>query len=81
LPAGPRHVDELALRAISPLVERPGDELVRGELRPEIDRRNPWRRVEPGDLFAVEEDLDFGDPPLNREADLLIAGGQPEKER
>jgi len=53
---------------------------VRHELRAEIDRRDPGWRVEPCDFFAVEEELDFGDAPLDREPDLPIPGGQPEKE-
>jgi hypothetical protein len=53
---------------------------VRHELWAEVDRRDPGWRVEPSDFFAVEEELDFGDAPLDREPDLPIPGGQPEKE-
>jgi len=53
---------------------------VRHELRAEIDRRDPGRRVEPCDFFSVEKELDLGDAPLDRETNLPIPGGQAEKE-
>ena len=62
-------------------IERARDELVGRELRPQIDRSDPGRRVEPRDLLAVEQELDLGDAALDGQTDLLIAGGQPEKER
>ena len=56
-------------------------ELVRGELRPEIDIGRPRRSPQRSDGFPVECDLDDGDGSVDDDADGNEAGHQSEEER